>query len=98
MGGLLVAAALALFVSPFASSSPDGLERVASDKGFAGSARDHALKDGPIADYSVRGVDDARLSTGVAGLIGVMLTFGIGTLLFALMRNLRARAGPDAMP
>ncbi len=36
VGGLLVALALAFFVSPYASSSPDGLNKVAEDKGFDG--------------------------------------------------------------
>jgi hypothetical protein len=90
-GGLLVAVALALFVSPFANSNPDGLERVATDKGFAASERDHALKDGPIADYSLRGVDNERVGTGIAGLIGMTLTFGIGTLLFGVLRSVRRR-------
>jgi hypothetical protein len=97
VGGLLVAAALALFVSPFASSDPDGLERVANDKGFATSKRDHALKEGPVADYSFRGVDDERIGTGLAGLIGVMLTFGIGTLLFGAMRSVRRRNAPGEL-
>ena len=94
VGGLLVAVALALFLSPFASSSPDGLERVADDRGFAASERDHALKEGPVADYSVRGVANERIGTGIAGLIGVILTFGIGTLLFGVLRSVKR--GPRA--
>jgi PDGLE domain len=90
VGGLLVAAALALFVSPFASSDPDGLERVANDKGFATSEREHALKDGPVADYAFRGVVDERIGAGLAGLIGVIFTFGLGTLLFGVLRELRS--------
>jgi cobalt/nickel transport protein len=89
VGGLLVAATLALFASPFANSNPDGLERVAEDKGFAASEREHPLKDGPVADYSLRGVDDERVGTGIAGLIGVTLTFGIGTLIFGVLRTFR---------
>jgi hypothetical protein len=95
VGGFLVALALALFASPFANSNPDGLERVATDKGFAASERDHALKDGPVADYSFRGVDDERVGTGIAGLIGVTLTFGIGTLLFGVLRTVRKSPGTD---
>jgi hypothetical protein len=33
--GLGISLLLALFISPFASSSPDGLEKVAETKGFA---------------------------------------------------------------
>jgi hypothetical protein len=94
-GGLIVALGLAFFVSPYASSSPDGLERVAIDKGFAETARDHALAEGPLADYQVRGVGDERLATGLSGVIGVAITFGVGMILFGALRTVRARrAGP----
>ena len=101
LGGLLVAAGLALFVSGFASSSPDGLEKVAKDKGFVQQARDHLFADGPLAGYTVRGIDDQRLSTGVSGLIGVLVTFGLGLALFALVRAMRSgrdRSGPTRAP
>ena len=38
VGGLLVALGLAFFVSRFASSSPDGLNKVAIDQGFDDTA------------------------------------------------------------
>jgi cobalt/nickel transport protein len=91
IGGLLVTAGLALFVSGFASSSPDGLEKVAGDKGFLQMARDHLFAGGPLAGYAVKGIDNERLSTGVSGLIGVLVTFGVGFALFALLRAFRTR-------
>ena len=91
LGGLLLAVGLALVVSGFASSSPDGLERVAGDKGFLETARDHLFADGPLAGYAVKGVGNQRLSTGLSGLLGVLVTFGIGLLLFALVRTRRSR-------
>jgi hypothetical protein len=98
IGGLLVALGLAFFVSPLASSSPDGLEKVAQDQGFAGSAEDHALGEGPLADYGVEGVQDERLSTGLAGVIGVIITFGAGMILFGLIRMQRDRRGGRGSP
>jgi F0F1-type ATP synthase assembly protein I len=99
VGGLLVAVGLALVVSGFASSSPDGLERVAQDKGFLSTARDHPFADGPLADYAVKGVDNERLSTGLSGLIGVLITFGLGLAVFTLVRSRRrggnGREGPE---
>jgi cobalt/nickel transport protein len=96
IAGLLVAIGLALVVSGFASSSPDGLEKVAGDKGFLETAQDHLFADGPLADYAVKGVDNERLSTGLAGLIGVLVTFGIGLALFALLRTMRSGSGGGA--
>jgi hypothetical protein len=97
LGGLLVTIGLALVVSGFASSQPDGLEKVATDKGFLETARDHPFADGPLANYAVKGVDNQRLSTGLSGLIGVLVTFGLGLALFALVRALRSR-GQDSDP
>lgn len=99
VGGLIVALGLAVFVSPFASSAPDGLNRVAIDEGFAGAEREHALAESPLAGYAVKGVEDERLSTGLSGLIGVVVTFGAGMMLFGALRAVRARRGaraPDA--
>lgn len=98
VAGLLLAVALALFVSPFADSSPDGLGKVAEEQGFADAEEEHDLADSPVAGYEVDGVEDDRVSTGVAGLVGVLVTFGVGMGAFALLRTLRrspadARAG-----
>jgi PDGLE domain len=87
--GLLLVVGLAVVVSPYASSKPDGLERVAADEGFIVSAKDHALRDSPVADYSVEGVDDSKISTALAGLVGVTITFAVGLGLFALLRKRR---------
>lgn len=88
LAGLALAAALAFLVSPQASSEPDGLNRVAIDEGFADEESNHALDDSPTAGYETRGVDDDRLSTGVAGLIGVGVTFAVaGGLLLVVRRT-----------
>lgn len=92
IAGLSLAIGLALFVSPLASSKPDGLERVATDKRFIDAAGDHALKDSPVADYTVKGIDDSRWSTAVSGLVGVLVTFGVGMGVFALLRTFRTSA------
>jgi hypothetical protein len=93
VGGLIVALGLAFFVSPYASSSPDGLERVAIEEGFAEAAQDHPLAESPLADYQVRGVEDERLATGLSGVVGVAITFGIGMILFGALRASRGRRG-----
>jgi cobalt/nickel transport system permease protein len=87
VAGLAVALALAAVVSFYASSRPDGLERVAEDEGFLDTARDHALADGPLADYGVDGVDDERTSVGLAGVAGVLVTLALGAGIFRLLRR-----------
>ncbi|MGV9313388.1 energy-coupling factor ABC transporter permease [Streptomyces sp. NPDC003691] len=81
ISGLSLTAVLAGLVSYYASTSPDGLERVAIDKGFAESAEDPATIDWPLADYSFSAVADDRLAGGIAGLAGVGATVAAGTLL-----------------
>jgi putative Mn2+ efflux pump MntP len=100
-GGLLVAIGLAMLVSGFASGSPDGLNKVAEDHGFAANAKEHLFENGPLAGYAVEGVRNDRLSTGISGLIGVLVTFGIGLALFAVVRALRSdrdRSEPTRAP
>jgi hypothetical protein len=82
--------ALAFLVAPRASSEPDGLERVAIDTEFADQAGAHALGGSPLADYAVGGVDDGSLSTGLSGLVGILLCFGAAAgAVFVLRRNPR---------
>ncbi|MFF4417421.1 energy-coupling factor ABC transporter permease [Streptosporangium sp. NPDC001559] len=91
--GVLVAALLAGIVSFYASSSPDGLERVAEDKGFSGQAGDHALGDQPLADYGEVG----GIPVGVAGLVGVGVTLAVGGgLFFAVRRRNQGESRDDS--
>lgn len=83
--GLVVCLFMAGVLSLFASSSPDGLERVAEDHGFAEKARE--LFSSPLPDYSIPGLGGA-LSTSLAGLLGVAL---ILLLTFFWARALRKR-------
>ncbi|MER5477056.1 energy-coupling factor ABC transporter permease [Streptomyces sp. NPDC002734] len=94
LGGLTASLVLAGFVSFYASASPDGLEKVAADKGIDKKAEEHAVADGPLADYGVSGVDDARLSGGLAGVIGVGVTAAAGTGVFVVVRR-RENAGRE---
>ncbi|NCU78555.1 MAG: hypothetical protein EBV61_04290 [Actinobacteria bacterium] len=84
---VIVSAILAGGVSFYASSSPDGLEKVASDIGFIETAKDHTLADSKLADYGVAGVKNERLSVGLSGLIGVAATSFFGLGLFILIRK-----------
>lgn len=91
--GIAVVAALALLVSPRASSEPDGLARVAIDEGFQATEEPHALADLPTAGYEIRSVDDDGLSTGLAGLLGAAATSAITGGLFLLLRRRTAVIG-----
>ena len=62
-------------LSPLASSSPDGLERVAEDEGFLGLGQDAPYQ--VIADYVFPGVENEALATILAGIIGTLILFGV---------------------
>jgi len=87
--GLVTSLVLAGFVSFYASSSPDGLEKVAADQGIDKKTEEHAAADSPLADYGVKDVDDARLSGGLAGVIGVGVTVVAGSAVFWAVRRRR---------
>jgi cobalt/nickel transport system permease protein len=93
--GFLLALVLAGGVSYYASSAPDGLNKVAADQGFDSTAADHPLADSPVADYEVRGVDDRRLSGGLAGVLGVVATLAVGGVLFTVVGRRRDRVDPE---
>lgn len=85
--GLFVCLLVAGVGSYYASSHPDGLEYVAESTGFSDSAEDSATSDSPLADYSVAGVANSRLSGGLAGLLGVGTMALLSTGLFWLVRR-----------
>jgi cobalt/nickel transport system permease protein len=70
--GLIIAIGLVVFVSPFASQWPDGLEHVAVSMGFDR----HAMENSTILlDYAVPGVGSPWLALSLAGIIGVSAVF-----------------------
>ena len=81
--GALILALLLAILSPLASSSPDGLERVAEDKGFIGSALDPFFE--VVPDYVLPGVTNEALATILAGILGTLVLFGIGYGLAKLL-------------
>ncbi|WP_306325038.1 energy-coupling factor ABC transporter permease [Streptomyces venezuelae] len=92
ISGVVTALVLAGFVSFYASASPDGLEKVAADKGIDSKVEDHAAAGSPLADYGVQGIEAPRLSGGLAGVIGVGATLAVGTGAFWVVRRRRSTA------
>jgi cobalt/nickel transport protein len=82
IGGAIISLMLAGVVSFYASSHPDGLEKVASEIGFIDNAKAPASSGSALANYGVAGVENERASVGIAGVIGVAATGVIATGLF----------------
>lgn len=96
---LAVAVGLATAVSPVASSSPDGLNRVAEDHGFAGRERTHRVQEqAPAAGYAFPGIADERLAKGVSGFAGTLGVFALGWGLAVVLRRRRGGGRGPAGP
>ncbi|MGB7414379.1 MAG: PDGLE domain-containing protein [Thermosynechococcaceae cyanobacterium] len=85
LSGLGVAVAVAALLSPFASSNPDGLNRVAEDLKF--TDKEHAeppAKTLPFAKvfdgYALKGVPQ-QIAIPVAGIVGTFAAFGVAWTL-----------------
>jgi cobalt/nickel transport system permease protein len=89
---LLLLTGLALFIAPFASPWPDGLERVADRLGFSDPATQGIAPRAPFPDYTVGGLGSAVWATLAAGGVGAVLTYGLSWLLAVWLT--RRAAGP----
>ena len=74
-------------ISPLASSSPDGLEKVAEDKGFIGAAGEAPFE--IVADYVFPGIENEAVATILAGWLGTLLLFAITYGLAWLIKSRR---------
>ena len=77
--GLAVSLLLVMFLAPFVSDKPDGLEYVGEKKGFLEKTEGKEIpKTAPLADYGVGGVTSEHTSTIIAGVIGIFVCLGAG--------------------
>jgi cobalt/nickel transport protein len=100
--GLGVALLIAIFLSPFASQNPDGLDRVAQDLKF----EDKAAAETPAQklpfyqifdEYAIRGVPEA-IATPLAGLAGTLATFGLAWGIGKLVVRRSVETSADTEP
>lgn len=85
--GLALSLVIAGGISYYASSHPDGFEKSAGEIGFLDTAEDSPLAGSPLAEYGVAGVENERLSGGLAGVIGVASTAAISFGIFYGLRR-----------
>lgn len=99
LGLLAVALVLAGVVSHYASSEPDGLNKVAQDTGIAATEQDHASAGSPLAGYASKGIGNERLSGALAGVVGVLVVLALaGGLTFVVRRREGAEDSCGAAP
>ena len=94
--GLVVALGLAIFVSPYACTWPDGLDQVARKFGFEGHAA--TLIRTWIPNYKMPGISSAAIATAIAGAIGTLIMFGLACVVGRLLVKNEVKAGRQAEP
>ena len=76
--GLFIFLLLCLtLITPYASSSPDGLESVAGDFGFSEGSGIVLLLD----DYGISGLNNDFLSTALSAVLGVVVVIGVSNIV-----------------
>ncbi len=83
--GLLICLGMAIFIAPFASTLPDGLESVEKRLGFQEHRNREVTVASPLSDYRVPGVGSASVATAIAGCIGTIVVFGLGWLMARIL-------------
>jgi cobalt/nickel transport system permease protein len=79
LGGLAIAFVIAILLSPFASSLPDGLESSLGRLGIDTSLSEPLLP-GLMPDYVPRGLENVRWAGSIAGAFGTLVAFGVAFL------------------
>jgi cobalt/nickel transport protein len=73
----VIMVSMAVFI-PLASSSPDGLERVAENFGVAEQA---PIWNGIMSGYAIAAIQNPYVSTLLAGVFGTLMVLLVGFLL-----------------
>lgn len=87
----MIALICAGLISLFASSFPDGLERVAENLGFLEKGEGEPVLKSPIPDYVLPGIENEKLATSIAGIVGTLLVFVVGYGTAALIRQINLK-------
>lgn len=90
--GLIVALGLAIFVSPYACSWPDGLDKVAEKFGFGSHAK--TLIHTWIPDYKMPGISSEGIATAIAGAVGTLIMFGFACIVGRVL--VREKSSPTS--
>jgi cobalt/nickel transport system permease protein len=81
----IIVSLFAVLLSPLASASPDGLERVAEDMGFLNQGQSAPYK--ILPDYTVPFLGETALSTIVAGVVGALVVLGLVVVIGQSLRR-----------
>ena len=84
---IVISLLIATFLSPFASTFPDGLEKIAERLGFAEKATEVVnSKFFIIKDYSISFTGNPFWKGALAGLFGVLIVLAIFGIIFLVYK------------
>jgi cobalt/nickel transport system permease protein len=94
VAGLGISLAVAVFLAPFASEQPDGLEFVGEKLGFLKDMAPVSPLPAPLPDYQLPlpGFAHVKLATAIAGLLGTLVVFCVGWGFAKVLPHSRAQA------
>jgi cobalt/nickel transport protein len=84
MKKLLLPLIVAVLAALFASSKPDGLERVAGMLGFSQMAKESAAV---MSGYSVHFLGSSRFSVVIASMLGVIIVYSLFLFFIYLLKK-----------
>lgn len=84
---LLGTIVLVLAFLPFASKSPDGLEKVAKEKGFLEKVDTASPIKSPIPDYLWPGIKNEKAAQSVAAIAGMLIVFSLCYIAAFLLKR-----------
>ena len=87
--GLLLALVVVIIFSPFASKSPDTLEKAAREQHLLGQRK--AVVAAPIAGYVFPYIENRKLAVILAGGIGTVAVFLLGYSFACLLKRKNKR-------
>ena len=90
IAALAICLVIAFFLSPFASSSPDGLEKAAEELGFLDLGEALVWGHSIMPDYSIPFLGDGPISGMVSGVIGTLILFGLGWGVGTVLKRRKA--------
>ncbi len=94
IGFLGASVLLATFVAPFASSAPNGWEKIARrSEGNPGRAKLGVWSHAPFSQYLAPGFQNQRSATAMAGMVGTLLVFVVALGLSRALVKFRHRNG-----
>jgi cobalt/nickel transport system permease protein len=85
--GFAIVFGLAVFVAPFASSLPDGVEAIAARLGFDSREVSALPAVSPFEGYTVRGLTSPRVATAIAGTAGIIVMFFAGYFIARMIAS-----------